>query len=218
MFRDSTAAGAMFADVVVTPSSGVSFQWRNSTGGNCGYSQILGVTAPAWVKLVRTGNSFTAFYATTTGTPADADWIQVGTAQTIAMGSNVQAGLAVTSHANGTLHTSTFTGVQTLIQGDINGDGHVNAADISALMNALANLDQYKTANSFTNNNLLAVADIDRDLAVTNRDVQALISLLANSTAGQGGAAVQVEALRLNRTSSAHRASRQSFEISPHTL
>jgi O-glycosyl hydrolase len=112
MFRDSTAAGAMFADCVVTPSSGVSFQWRNSTGGNCGYVQIGGVTAPKWVKLVRSGNSFSGYYATTTGTPTTSDWIQVGTAQTIGMSNSAKVGLAVTSHNNGTLSTSTFTGVQ----------------------------------------------------------------------------------------------------------
>ncbi|HSH92865.1 MAG TPA: hypothetical protein VK968_01830, partial [Roseimicrobium sp.] len=112
MFRDSTAANAMFADVVVSASSGVSFQWRNSTGGFADYVLASGIAAPAWVKLVRTGNSFTAFYATTSGTPTSADWIQVGTAQTIAMGNNVHAGLALTSHNNGTVCTATFTNVQ----------------------------------------------------------------------------------------------------------
>ncbi|HSV13196.1 MAG TPA: hypothetical protein VLI90_02990, partial [Tepidisphaeraceae bacterium] len=111
MFRDSTAANSMFADVLVSYSSGVTFQWRNSTGGTADYALISGIAAPAWVKLVRGGNSFTAFYATTAGTPAAGNWIQIGTPQAIAMGSGIQAGLAVTSHANGTLCTSTFTGV-----------------------------------------------------------------------------------------------------------
>ena len=112
MFRDSTAAGAMFADMVVTAGQGLDFQWRSSTGGTAGSVQVSGITAPAWVKLVRSGNGFTAFYATTTGTPTASDWIQVGTAQTIAMSSTAQAGLAVTSNNNGTLCTSTFTAVQ----------------------------------------------------------------------------------------------------------
>ena len=111
MFRDSTVAGAMFADVVVTPSSGVSFQWRNSTGGYADYAPIWGVTAPTWVELVRSGNSFTAFYATTTAAPSASDWIQIGTAQTIAMSSTADVGLAVTSHTPGTLCTGTFSQV-----------------------------------------------------------------------------------------------------------
>ena len=40
----------MFVDAVVTPGNGVSFQWRNSTSGSCGYSQITGISAPIWVK------------------------------------------------------------------------------------------------------------------------------------------------------------------------
>jgi hypothetical protein len=111
MFRNSTAADAMFADVVITPSSGVSFQWRSSTGGNCGSAQVTGVTAPKWVKLLRSGNSFTAFYASTTATPAASDWIQVGVAQTIAMNNTARVGLAVTSHNNGTSCTAMFTGL-----------------------------------------------------------------------------------------------------------
>src|SRR5437879_5311625 len=37
MFRDYTFEGSMFADVVATPGNGVSFQWRDTPGGNCGY-------------------------------------------------------------------------------------------------------------------------------------------------------------------------------------
>jgi hypothetical protein len=86
MFRDSTNAAAMFADMVVTPGQGVSFQSRSSTGGNCGYAQLTGIAAPAWVELVRSGSSFSAFYATTTRTPTASNWIEVGTAQTIPSG------------------------------------------------------------------------------------------------------------------------------------
>lgn len=111
MFRDSSAAGAYFADVVVTPTSGVSFQWRNSSNPNGGFAQVTGLTAPKWVKLTRTGNSFTGFCATTTGTPGASDWIQVGTPQTITIASTAKVGLAVTSHNNGTLCTATFASV-----------------------------------------------------------------------------------------------------------
>src|SRR5947207_2546015 len=84
-------------------------RWPASTGAIAGSVQVSGITAPAWVKLVRTGNSFTAFYATTAGTPTAADWIALGSAQIIAMNSTAQVGLAATSHLNGTLSTSTFS-------------------------------------------------------------------------------------------------------------
>ncbi|MGN6368776.1 MAG: hypothetical protein ACTHN5_10990 [Phycisphaerae bacterium] len=112
MFRDSTAANAMFADLVVSSSSGISFQWRNSTGGYANASNLNTLVAPDWVKLVRTGNNFSAFYATTSATPSASDWIQIGTPQSIPMSISAQVGLAVTSHNNGTSCVATFAGVQ----------------------------------------------------------------------------------------------------------
>jgi hypothetical protein len=106
MFRSSTAANAAYADVVVTAGSGVSFQWRSSDGAQCGYTQITGITAPLWVKLTRSGNTFTGYYSTN-GT----NWIQIGGSQTVTMPTNALAGLAVTSHNNSALNTATFTNV-----------------------------------------------------------------------------------------------------------
>ena len=112
MFRNSAAAGDMEASLVVSYSSGVSFQWRSSSGGSTGYTVTGGVSAPAWIELVRNGNTFTAYYATTTAEPTSSQWIQEGSAETIAMGTDTIGGLAVTSHDNGVLNAATFTGVQ----------------------------------------------------------------------------------------------------------
>jgi hypothetical protein len=57
------------------------------------------------VKVVRLGNTFTAY-----ASPDGSTWTTVGS-QTIAMGATVNAGLAVSSHKNGTLATATFTSV-----------------------------------------------------------------------------------------------------------
>ena len=112
MFRNSNAAGDMEASMIVSYSSGVSFQWRSSSGGSTSFAETTGVSALAWVELVRSGNTFTAYYATTTAEPTSGQWIQVGSPQTIAMGTAAIGGLCVTSHNNGTLNTATFTGVQ----------------------------------------------------------------------------------------------------------
>ncbi|MBW8780309.1 MAG: fibronectin type III domain-containing protein [Verrucomicrobia bacterium] len=106
MIRESTAAGAISVAVFITPGSGVSFQWRTSTGGSTVNTGIGGVTAPRYVRLVRTGNSFAAYYSSN-GT----SWTQIGSNQTVTMASNATIGLAVTSHNNGTLCTSTMTNV-----------------------------------------------------------------------------------------------------------
>ncbi len=106
MFRDTLAAGSMQADMIITPTSGSSFQWRATTGGTSAGANSAGPVAPYWVRLVRSGNNFSAYRS------ADgAAWTQVGTTTAIAMGSTVYVGLAVTSHADGTLSTVTFDNV-----------------------------------------------------------------------------------------------------------
>ena len=63
MFRSDLTAGAIFADVVVTPANGVNFQWRSTSGGPRGGAQVSGIAVPVWTKLVRRGSAFTAYYA-----------------------------------------------------------------------------------------------------------------------------------------------------------
>jgi hypothetical protein len=107
MMRDDTTAGAMFANVVITPGNGVNFQWRNSTDGECDYTGVTGVVAPIWVKLVQIDYEFSAYYS------ADGvSWTLVGAPQTITMNSTWPLlGLCVTAHNDGLLNTSTFANV-----------------------------------------------------------------------------------------------------------
>ncbi|MBY0526219.1 MAG: SBBP repeat-containing protein [Gemmataceae bacterium] len=106
MFRDSTAAGASYALVDVTPGAGVEFLRRQSnTGGGSSATTVTGITAPVWVKLTRVGNLFTAYYSSN-GT----SWTLIGS-DTVIMGTDALAGLAACSHNNGTATTATFTNV-----------------------------------------------------------------------------------------------------------
>jgi hypothetical protein len=102
MIRNGSAANAAFVDLVITPSEGVNMQWRTTAGGNCYDAQIYAVSAPTWLKLVRSGNTFTG-YVSSNGTT----WTKVGSA-TVAMSTNVLAGVAVTAHNNSDLCTATF--------------------------------------------------------------------------------------------------------------
>ena len=106
MFRDSTDPPAVFADVVITAANGVAFQWRASYGGQCGNSQVAGLYAPVWVKLVRANNTFTAYYG-----PDGVDWTPIGASQIIAMSNPQLAGLCATAHNNSLLNASAFTWV-----------------------------------------------------------------------------------------------------------
>ena len=107
MIRESMTPGAVNAAVVVTPGNGVAFQRRTSTGAATTSTVVSGVTAPRWVRLVRTAaNSFRAYYAT------DAtNWTQIGTNISISMSNAAFAGMAVTAHNNSTTCTATFDGV-----------------------------------------------------------------------------------------------------------
>ncbi len=102
MFRNDATAGSMFADVFASPGNGVNFQWRNLTGGQCGSTGVGGVVAPVWVKLVRTGTNFNAYYG------ADGlTWAVLGTTG-VPMAATALAGLAVTAHNNSALCLAAF--------------------------------------------------------------------------------------------------------------
>ncbi|KQX45733.1 glycerophosphodiester phosphodiesterase family protein [Paenibacillus sp. Root444D2] len=110
MIRETLDSGSKFADVVVTPSEGIKFQRRITTGQNLtnttGYSDSTAGKAPQFVKLVRSGDSFTAYNSTNGST-----WQQIGSAVTVTMNSTVYVGLAVTSHNDGVLGNATFKNV-----------------------------------------------------------------------------------------------------------
>lgn len=106
MIRESLDAGSKHAMTVMTPANGASFQRRTATGGTSTSTTTAGLAAPRWVRIVRSGDSFTSFQS------ADgSSWTQIGSAITVAMGTTVHAGLAVTSHSDGVLSTATFSNV-----------------------------------------------------------------------------------------------------------
>lgn len=111
MIRENLTAGSPQAMAVVTPASGVAFQRRTSAGAASVHTAGASVTAPYWVRLVRSGSTFTAY-----SSPNGTTWTQIGTA-TITMGQNVYIGLAVTAHNNSALNTSTFTNVSVVSNG-----------------------------------------------------------------------------------------------------
>jgi hypothetical protein len=75
------------------------------------------------------------------------------------------------------------------VPGDINRDGKVTVADISALMTALSDLSGYRSTHSGMSDPIqfMEVADVNNDTQVNNTDIQALISLVANNASGGGG-------------------------------
>ena len=105
MFRQSASSTDSFADVMVTPGQGVVFEWRDASNGSYSSTAVAGFNAPAWVKLTRSGNTFTGYYSLDGIT-----WMQVAS-KTIAMNSSVLSGLAVCAHNNNLLASAAFTNV-----------------------------------------------------------------------------------------------------------
>lgn len=105
MFRNSNAANSPFVDVVLTPGNGVAMQWRNDSG-QLGSIQIAGITTSAWVRIVRSGSTFSGYYSTNGST-----WTLIGSTSITFSNSSILAGLAVTSHNNSALAIATFSNV-----------------------------------------------------------------------------------------------------------
>ncbi len=107
MIRNSSAADAAYAFMLVSVAKGTAFQYRTADGASA--LSVAGTatqTAPYWVKVVRSGGDITAYQSADGST-----WELIGSA-TFSMGATVQIGLAVTSHNNAATSTATFDHVQ----------------------------------------------------------------------------------------------------------
>jgi hypothetical protein len=108
MIRESNAAGSRHAAMLLrgtNSSTAAWFVYRSNTGGNSGNIPGSNVAAPYWVRLLRSGNSFTSFIS------ADGlTWTTVGT-QSIAMGANPLVGLAVASGSTTAFNSAAFDNV-----------------------------------------------------------------------------------------------------------
>jgi RHS repeat-associated protein len=108
VFRETLNAGATNFNVVLYPYYGSPYiQERTSTGGSTSSQQYTGPGgSPYWLKLTRSGNSFTA-YVSSDGM----NWTEAGSTQTITMAQNAYVGVFATSNSSTTLASVTFDNV-----------------------------------------------------------------------------------------------------------
>jgi len=107
MIRETLAADAMHAVVAVTPGSEVTFINRSSTGGNSTTAATQAeIAAPQWIRLTRSGRTFTAEYSADGTT-----WTALGTPLTIAMSSDAYIGLCLTAGPSIATCTAEFSNV-----------------------------------------------------------------------------------------------------------
>lgn len=90
MFRESLTPDSVHATMMITTDGKAKFRRRTTTGGTTlSDGPSIGTTyPPRWLKLVRSGNVFTAYLSTD-----GAAWTQVHTPQTVPMPATVHVGL-----------------------------------------------------------------------------------------------------------------------------
>ena len=105
MIRGALTANSAHGMMLVSYSKGTAYQRRATTGGtSTGTSGIL-TGAPYWVRLDRVGNTVSAYQS-----PDGKTWTFVAS-ETIATGTDVYIGLAVSSHSTSSAATVTFDNV-----------------------------------------------------------------------------------------------------------
>jgi hypothetical protein len=104
MMRSGLTADSSYAMMELTGSSGAYFQYRQTTGGSSASSGggDLGAVAPHWVRVVREGDTLRGYKSADGVT-----WVQHSQV-TIAMPATIYVGLALTSHDDGVINTTTF--------------------------------------------------------------------------------------------------------------
>lgn len=108
MFRASSAANSAFVNLCLHPGGGVRFLYRDATSANVGQAgTTVSQNAPCWLKLTRAGNTFTAYYATTTQPPAAGDWMLIASHATTLPASPL-GGLSLTSTNSTQVAVATF--------------------------------------------------------------------------------------------------------------
>lgn len=115
MIREDLSPGSRHVIAAITPGHGLSVTSRTQPGAMSDYSDGGPGSPPQWLRLTRSGNQFTASQS------ADGlDWTTTSS-MTVPMATNAYVGLAVTSHDNSTLMTSTFSNVAVVGAGDTVG-------------------------------------------------------------------------------------------------
>ena len=106
MIRESLTAQSPHAMMIGSAAAGYAFQRRTQTAGSSDGTAGPASSPPGWVRLVRKGDLFSAYYSTN-----GVNWQLVGS-DTIPMGDTVYVGLPMTSHSKTVAATGTLDSVK----------------------------------------------------------------------------------------------------------
>jgi len=111
MMRETLAAGSIHVSTVLEASNGVHRLYRVLTGGGTTDSTGPAASVPYWLKLTRSGSTFTSYISSD-----GASWSQIGSTM-LTMASNAFVGLVVCSRNTNVLDSATFDNVAVTPQG-----------------------------------------------------------------------------------------------------
>ena len=149
MIRATLDSGGANAYMALTPGNGVAWQVRTGDGAGATNTVVAGFNSPYWLKVVRSGNTFTGYYSANGTT-----WTQQGSA-TFTMASTVYVGFAIDSYNCWDLETAAFDNLTTLVTvppaapSGLNGAA-VNSSQINLTWNAVTNATSYNVQRSTT--------------------------------------------------------------------
>jgi len=108
MIRESLVNNARHASTLIAPNATRAFIWRQSTNGRSGATSQSNAVSQPWLRVVRSGASFSSFWSSD-----GSNWTQLGTTQTITMSTTAACyvGLAVASGSTSTLANAQFSQV-----------------------------------------------------------------------------------------------------------
>ena len=149
MIRENLTPGSRHASLFVTPGKGIVFQRRTASNGTSLTTTASLDTAPAWVQLSRRGNVVYTYWRKS----LDQFWTLAGQQTFASLPQTVYAGLAVTSHQDGTLARAVFSDVvisQTAWTGRAIGSGTGSSTSDGVVFNVSGRgADIWGTSDAF---------------------------------------------------------------------
>ena len=136
MFRESLAADARHATLAMSPDGATRLLYREASGGATSVRQAAGSAVPYWLKLVRSGNTFSGYHS-----PDGLAWTLVGQQVFTTMSADVYVGLAVTSRDNALLNASGFDKVNVAAAAPLQPSGTIGSKPKREATSASAMLD-----------------------------------------------------------------------------
>ena len=149
MIRENVTPGSRHVSLFATPGKGLAFQRRTAPNGTSLTTAASLDTAPAWLQLSRRGNVVYAYWRK----DADQFWTLAGQQAFTSLAQAVYAGLAVTSHQDGTLARAVFSDVfvsQITWTGQAIGSGTGSATENGVVFNVSGRgADIWNTSDAF---------------------------------------------------------------------